>query len=68
MVDKVHMEVNLRKHGRIVLEKYTLNSCLGCTAIVDEGAKNICLTSEGLGTESKGGTGQSKGEQGHLGI
>ena len=68
MVDKVHTEVNLGKHRRIVLGKYTLNSCLGCTTAVDEGAEDVCITLEGQGIESEGGMGQSEGEQGQLGI
>ena len=66
MADEVHMEANLENHRRIVLGKYTLNSCLGCTTIVDEGAEDICLTSEGQDAESKGARGNPRGNKGNL--
>ena len=66
MADEVHMEVNLGNHRQFVLRKYTLNSCLGCTTIVDEGAEDICLTSEGRDEESKGARGNPKGNKGNL--
>ena len=66
MADEVHMEVNLKNHRRIVLGKYTLNSCLGYTTIVDEGAEDICLTLECRDAESKGARGNLRGNKGNL--
>ena len=54
MADEVYMKVNSEKHRRIILRRYTLNSYLGCTTIIDEGAEDICISSEGRGTELEG--------------
>lgn len=66
MANEVHMEVNLGRRRRIVLGKYTLNSCLACTTIVDKGAKDIFQTSEGQGADSKGVQGNPRGNKGNL--
>ena len=66
MVDKVYIEVNLRKHRRIVLGKNALNSCLGYTTIVDEGVEDICLNSEGRGAGLEGAQGNPRGNKRNL--
>ena len=35
--------MGLAVHRRIILRKYTLNSCLGCTTIIDKGTEDIFL-------------------------
>ena len=35
--------MGLAVHRRIILGKYTLNSCLGCTTIIDMGTEDIFL-------------------------
>ena len=35
--------MGLAVHRRIILGKYTLNSCLGCTTIIDKGTEDIFL-------------------------
>ena len=66
MADKVHVEVNLGKLRRVVLKKCTLNSGLGWTIIIGEGAKDISLTSNRWGIESKGEWHNPRGDKGNL--
>ena len=66
MADEVYMKVNSEKHRQIILRRYTLNSCLGCTTIIDEGAEDICISSEGRGTDSEGVWSNPRGNKNSL--
>ena len=66
MVDEVHMEVNLGKHGWIIIGKYPFNLYLGWTIIWGENAKDTCLILEGQGTETKGARRSPRGDKSNL--